>query len=160
MKRKLPSLSDTTRYLGPDDAHKQIAALGDTYTLWAYTMTPSDPNSINTDAPDGEPVMVRLARVGTHEVPGSKWVEFTVLPEAVLISGGFLYASDKLAGMLVMCDWSDFLRLTRWRKQVAHLSPDLQALIARCSVSTHERGMAILRLTAVDDPIRHLSSSV
>lgn len=140
MKRKLPKL-DGALYLGPSQAQQHMMNTGE-YHLWATA----------TDSP----TVIRLVRKATHEVPNSKWVEFAVVPEALLLNRVPLYVSPSYAGMAVRCEWSDFLRLTRWRKTVQDLPPTDQAKIARLEPAPDAANT--LRLVAVDDPIRRQRS--
>lgn len=136
MKRKLPSRRGT--YPGPDGT--VIPALRDTgWSLWA---TFGD-------------CVVLLARHKTHEITGTKMVEFRALPDFQLVPDGLVYADPILATASVQCDWSDFLRLTRWRKPMQSLAPSEQARIARLEPMPDSQHL--LRLVAVDDPIRHVA---
>lgn len=120
MKRKLPR-PQSERYLGPTRTDQALHKNDDSYTLWAYAMDIAD---------EKDDCLVRITRVATHEVPGSKWVEFAFIPEAVLMTGQLLYARPHFAKYKISCDWSDFLRITRWRKQVLDKSPEDQGRIA------------------------------
>lgn len=138
MKRKLPKL-DGELYLGPDGAEERITQVNE-YAVWATALDSS--------------AVVRLVRVATHEVPNSKWVEFTVAPEAVLLNGKALYISPEYASLKVRCEWSDFLRLTRWRKNVQGLPSEDQAKIARLTYTNKSTQVMPVHLVAVDHPIR------
>lgn len=133
MKRKLPPA--TSKYDGPDDTVIPLLHRGD-WVLWAMF----------NDGP------VLVSRNKTHEVPGSKWVEFHVAPEFQLVPKGLVYADPDFATSTVRCEWSDFLRLTRWRKSIQSLAPVEQARIAK--VLRVLGGEQAFRLVAVDDPIR------
>lgn len=147
MKRKIPVA--TGWYLGPDAAAEITSPDSNAYVLWA-----------RAKVGDTSVGPVRIIRVATHEVPGTKWVEFEVLPELVLFSpGARLYAAPEFTDtQSLYCDWSDFLRLTRWRKQVDGHPADIQARIA-CVLRgdgnlPHASSGLSWRLVAVDDPIR------
>lgn len=142
MKRKLPKI-DGDLYLGPNFVKSLLNP--DEYTVWAT----------GVDSPS----VIQLVRKATHEIPNSKWVEFAVVPEAILLNRSPLYASPLYAGMRVRCDWSDFLRLTRWRKNVQHLEPTQQAWIAAVTEwPTHDAAHPY-RLIAVDHGIRRKARS-
>lgn len=136
MKRKLPKI-DTHRYLGPDQAEQALFNANE-YHLWATT---SDTTQV-----------VRMVRQATHEVPNSKWVEFRVVPVAMMLNGKPLYPDPIYEGLMVRCEWSDFLRLTRWKKAVQHCSPQEQAMIANLRRTVESEYP--FRLVAVDHPIR------
>lgn len=134
MKRKLPPVM--SRYLGPDMAEKTLTQDDAGFSVWAMYLDQ----------------VVRVSRLRTHEVPGSKWVEFSVAPHAILLTGQRLYSEPLFADHTVRCEWSDFLRLTRWRKAVESFPPQEQALIARVD----HKPMPVFQyaLVAVDHPIR------
>jgi hypothetical protein len=108
-----------------------------------------DPSIENTAGP----LLVCLERVATHEVPGTKWVEFRILPEAIAITGERIHAHPEMVVDQVRCEWSDFLRLTRWIKDIAHLPAGERARIAslRKTYNSHVNW----QLSAVDHPVRY-----
>lgn len=136
MKRKLPPV--TNRYLGPDMAEKTLTQDDTGFSVWATY----------------EDQVVRVSRLRTHEVPGSKWVEFAVAPHAILLTGQRLYPHPQFANLTIRCEWSDFLRLTRWRKSVEGFPRAEQALIARLQYTNKSTAAMPLQLVAVDHPIR------
>jgi hypothetical protein len=143
VKRKLPST--TGQYRGPEFAESVIDMNPTKYALWACV----------EQAEPGAPI-VRLARLQTFEVPGSKWVEFATAPTALLLNGSFLYPSyPEPKEVKLRCEWSDFLRITRWRKQVEGLPPHEQALIALVRKNSDVPVPAFdYALVANDHPIR------
>lgn len=139
MKRKLPT--PRAEYLGPTAARLMMSDATE-YHVWATFGGTANPFA----------QVVQVVRVATHEVPNSKWVEFALVPEAVTLTGSPLYAVPTIADEKIKCEWSDFLRLTRWRKNVGDLTPREQARIARIEVLPVAEYP--VRLVAVDDPIR------
>lgn len=136
MKRKLPPIQSTL-YVGPDGAQQALLNANE-YHLWATAVDSSQ--------------VVRVVRRATHEVPNSKWVEFAVVPEAMMMHGAPLYVDPMYNGLLIRCEWSDFLRLTRWRKAVQGRAPHEQAQIAALQQSGESEYP--VRLVAIDHPIR------
>lgn len=143
MKRKLPRPRQE-RYLGPTRTDQALYRNDATYTLWAYALDTTDSK---------QDCLVRVTRVATHEVPGSKWVEFAFVPEAVLMTGQLLYAQPRFGKAKIKCEWSDFLRLTRWRKQVADKAPSDQGRIAELHLYD-VTGDPFYSLVAIDHPVR------
>ena len=96
-----------------------------------------------------EPLLVKLKMGQTREIGNTKVVEYSVYPAGTLLTGSPFYAHPALANLTITCQWSDFLRLTRWRKSLAHLEPQDQGLIASI-----QRNLTVYTLVAVDHDIR------
>jgi hypothetical protein len=141
LKRKLPIPLGS--YQGPDAAERLIAPDPGGFSIWAHSPL--------------TPAIVRLTRVATHDIPGSKWVEFALCPSALLIGGVTAYTIPDLRTASITCEWSDFLRLTRWRKRLLERPAEEQALIAQLklegSPDIPESERLVLR--AIDHPIRN-----
>lgn len=99
----------------------------------------------------GSDRLLRLIRDKTIEKENTKVVLFDILPQAVLLTGAVYYADERYRHK-VICEWSDFLRLTRWRKPLAELPPVDQALIARLDLQDN----GTWQLRAVDHPVRRM----
>lgn len=140
MKRQLPTFRQY--YVGPDSADKYLRGLGkpDPFLLWAHVDL------------EGQRYYVQLERTATVETPGTKVVRFDLLPQGLLLTRVPYYAHAMLTGD-AECDWSTFLRLTRWRKDVADYPAERQALIARLE-PIKEPPYDTWVLVAVDDDIR------
>lgn len=149
MKRKLPKLVNAQRqYHGPHLVDAVLNVDPTNFALWALTPTVSDPIRPENAA------VIRVFRTKTHEVTGSKWVEFAFAPSAVLLNGSQVYLLPEFKDARIICEWSDFLRLTRWRKQVTDHPPEKQALIAHVEYAMGLSMGCKFALRAVDHPIR------
>lgn len=130
--------------MGPEvvEYYKMLDPTG--YAVWAWFTSP------------GTLDLVRVSRIATHEVPGSKWVEFEARPHTVLMNGTGVYAHPDFKESHIRCEWSDFLRLTRWRKALADRAPEEQACIARVKYNEELHGWVLI---AIDHPDRHTQPS-
>lgn len=140
MKRTLPT--PRQYYVGPDSADKYLrgSASASSFLLWAHVDL------------EGTRYYVQLERTNTIEAPGTKTVKFDLLPQGLLLTRVPYYAHPSLVGV-AECDWSNFLRLTRWRKHVSEYPIEKQALIARIE-PVEEPAYDTWVLVAVDDDIR------
>lgn len=138
MKRRLPT--PTKHYEGPDsvDTYLRGTDAHRTFSIWAHIEI------------EGQQHRLRLERITTLERPGTKVVQFSIIPQGVLLNGRLFFAHPSLDG-LAECDWSNFLRLVRWRKAVASMPPEVQCRIARLTAQNEE---GVWGLVAVDDLIR------
>jgi hypothetical protein len=141
MKRQLPPTKDL--YYGPESVVTQCITTANPkeFALWALAYVGKEPS------------LVRIVRQKTVETADSKLVFFVILPQGIFLNGVVGYSHPSLANQVV-CEWSDFLRLTRWRKGVLRRSPEEQARIAHL---VHIRADGLWQLKAADDPIRHLA---
>lgn len=144
MTRKIPPAS---RHY-PSSTTASVLTLRETkeFTLYAYFDVPQV---------SSEELLIRLIRLSTRDDPENKtkFVLFHVAPEAVLLAGRPLYARSEFSEMQIKCEWSDFLRLTRWRKSVTDLEPKEQALIAQVVKTENPEFPYVLQ--AIDHPIRN-----
>jgi hypothetical protein len=138
MRRKLPKRT------GPEYPSMALPV-----GIWAYARV-SYPDTIVQDV---DPVLTHLIRMKTYEIPGSKWVEYRFSPAVRTIFGHEIYADPEFEFSSVRCEWSDFLRLTRWGKKIQHQPASSQALIA--SVRRTHNEHVDWQLVAVEHPIRH-----
>jgi hypothetical protein len=149
MKRKIPKLKPGSMgYPGPSIEHAVLNVDPTGFSVWALAAQFSDPIDPSKMS------LIRVFRTKTHEVTGSKWVEFQFAPSHLLLNCSPVYLIPELKEARIICEWSDFLRLTRWRKQLIERSPSEQALIARVDPVMGLSVGCQFALRAVDHPIR------
>ena len=59
---------------------------------------------------------VLLRRVKTHEIPGSKWVEYRAEPDGFLANGTPFSNAPSVIDSVIASDWSTYLTLVRRKK--------------------------------------------
>jgi hypothetical protein len=102
-------------------------------------------------------VVVLLRRLKTHEIPGSKWVEYRAEPDGWMANGTPFTAADGSADgtldVIIGSDWAAYLKLVRRKKGAwPHERNGHLAFLRRCGATAGFRPDQVWDLTAVDPP--------